>query len=130
MVEASQLLQRMMAHGVRVLRRAGSDLTAAYRADGRSAGRGSGRRGAMHSKLMLADRVLIIGSTNFTTSSQANVEVSVRTSLSIEEAAEVKRRIFEVFDGADPFELRELSRGSSSTELMSVPIDLGLELGS
>ena len=69
----------------------------------------------MHSKLMLADRLLILGSTNYTTSSQANVEFAARVELDAAEAADTKRRVERVLEEAEPY---ETARSSSSTDLL------------
>ena len=113
--EEAQALQRMMRFGVKVLHRSGMDLSEAYQADNRSAGRASGKLGVMHSKLMLADQTLILGSTNVTWSSQANVEFGARIGLEAGEALEVRRRVEEVLEGAEPY---EAGRSSSTTDLL------------
>ena len=72
-------LLRLAARGVKVNLASGQPLATFYAF--RAGDSRASKRGDQHAKLLLADQVLVIGSTNFTKSSQANGERAVRVRL-------------------------------------------------
>ena len=93
-------LKRMAAYGVEVRTVAGFDLAGVYR--GYVAG-----DGVQHSKILATEASLIIGSCNWTTSSQANREWDVQIQLNKSGLNEVKRRYDELWSEAQIFNLAE-----------------------
>ena len=91
-------LQRLEAQGVEVRVLAGFPLRGAY---GTTAVRGDG---IMHCKVLLADGVLMAGSCNWTTSSQANHELTVRVELSEEGQREARQLVGAIFAAGSPRE--------------------------
>ena len=75
-VPRPQLLE-LKTQGVDVRVADGSDLDQAYLASGRSAGRARGHKGSHHTKTLITETQGVIGSCNFTTSSQGNQEAGV-----------------------------------------------------
>ena len=61
------------------------------------------RNGIVHSKFLLSDRQLILGSTNFTTSSQCNLETSCHIRLSERGYQEVERFFSAAYQEAEPY---------------------------
>lgn len=72
-VNARPVLQQMMAYGVQVRVVSGRPLQEAYVHAG--PGRLAGLFGILHAKVLWTEQALMIGSCNFTTASQANVEL-------------------------------------------------------
>ena len=96
-------LATMAKEGVRVRLGGGRGMIGAYlRADPH--GPLAGRVGHMHAKVLLTRAHMVVGSTNFSTGSQANEEVAVEVALT-ERAAECARsRFMELWDRAEAFE--------------------------
>ena len=88
-------LKTLVAHGVRVHACQGTPYGAEYRAVGRNP---VGGRGIQHSKTVMSEVEVLIGSTNFTTASRANIEVNVHVKLSREEHEKLKARLMKVFE--------------------------------
>ena len=84
------------AAGVEVRVKAGKDLSAVY-SRSRKPVFGSG---IMHSKFLRVGNSVVVGSTNFTTSSQANVETSVLIQLSADGLDAFRARFVQEWDGA------------------------------
>ena len=70
-----QTLEQLISNGVEVRGQSGHEIRAEYLAAGRSV---PAARGAMHAKSLLVDQYLIIGSTNWTTASRSNADMSVK----------------------------------------------------
>ena len=79
------LLQRLRAKGIEIKLRDGYALSDHY-TTGSSASNYNVQhnKGAMHTKLLVADSQMVIGSTNFTTSAQCNLETAAVLRLSVE----------------------------------------------
>ena len=89
---------RLGAAGVEVRVRTGRDLRTVYTRSRKSMG-----SGIMHSKFLRVGGTVVVGSTNFTTSSQANVETSVSLLLNELGVQTFRARFVTEWDGAKSY---------------------------
>ena len=99
-----QLMQRLKGHRVEIRLRDGQPLAHHY-TTGQSASSGliRDKNGIVHAKFLYADSQLIVGSTNFTTSSQCNVESSCHLILNPAGEANVAEYFNTAFAEAEEF---------------------------
>ena len=96
------LLARLKTARVDVRMRMGGPLSDHYTA----AAPGSviySRNGIVHSKMLRADDSLVLGSLNWTTSSQCNVETCVEVGMTGQGASAVQDYFSSQFDAAEPY---------------------------
>ena len=97
-----QVLKAMAANGVKVRVCQGRGYSEEYQAVGR---RPIGGLGAQHSKTLLTEKGAVVGSTNWTTASRANVEVGLEVVLRKAEQEKLRMRLLEAFEaGTELFE--------------------------
>ena len=116
-------LKELEAHGAQVRVCNGSGYAEEYRAVGRAA---VGGLGLQHSKTILTDQAALIGSTNWTTASRANVEVGVHVVLEAEARGELRARLDGVLAAGTPLKDAEVlaeqrTRSGSPVRRRSVP---------
>ena len=88
-------------------------LKEAYEADGR---RSIGGRGLLHAKGLLIDDFLLLGSTNWTTSSKANHEISTLLELNREGHAQFDRWLETVEESAEILSDEVIRKAEASME--------------
>ena len=112
---------QMIANGVQVRVVSGRPLREAY-VHARP-GRFTGLNGILHAKVLWTESVAMIGSCNFTTSSQANREIVAVIRPSSRGVGQLKEAFGEIWDAAVPYadavveaagSRREAARGSQS----------------
>ena len=98
------LMSRLRSHKIETKIMDGVPLQEHYTAGAQpSSGFIQNRKGIVHSKFMLADRDLVMGSTNFTTSSQCNLETNCQIKLTDKGLEDVKRFYQAAFSEAENF---------------------------
>ena len=98
--EAFAVIAGMHASGVKVILASGGSPKDHYAAVGRNVG---GFQGSVHAKALLVGRQAIVGSTNWTTASRANHEVSVHMVLESEGAEFLASHISAVAEAGAPW---------------------------
>ena len=104
-------LLELRQNGIAVKVVQGHLLKEAYEADGRKS---IGGRGLLHAKLLLVDDFLLLGSTNWTTSSKANHEISTLLELNREGHAQFERWLGTV-DGSSEILTDDLVRKAEAS---------------
>ena len=110
-------LQELAANGVRVQVCSGQSYADEYRAVGRTP---TGGLGIQHSKVVLTEEAALIGSTNWTTASRANVEVGLKVVLDAEEHKKLKERLLSVH--ADGVALSEAEKVAAQKSRSASPV--------
>ena len=95
------LLQRMKVKNIGIRLRDGEPLSAHYTV-GNPSKLVENKQGQVHSKFLMADSDLIMGSTNFTTASQCNVETSAHIRLTSAGTEELTAHFNNLYDDAEP----------------------------
>ena len=96
------ILTRLSQKRITVKLRDGEPLSAHYTA-GVQSRLVETKQGQVHSKFLLADRNLVMGSTNFTTASQCNVETSAHVKLTTGGEEEVQAFFDNLYESAEAF---------------------------
>ena len=91
-------LKELEAHGIGTRVVVGNSIAEEYRAVGK---RGVGGSGILHAKAVHTDNGTLLGSTNWTTSSRANIELGAELALGDLEAAELKDWMSSVIEGGE-----------------------------
>ena len=95
------LLQRMKVKNIGIRLRDGEPLSAHYTV-GNPSKLVENKQGQVHSKFLMADSDLVMGSTNFTTASQCNVETSAHIRLTSAGTEELTAHFHNLYEDAEP----------------------------
>ena len=109
-------LLELRSNGIPVRVVKGHLMKEAYEADGRSS---IGGRGLLHAKALIIDDFLMLGSTNWTTSSKANHEMSVLLELNREGHAQVDKWLETVDGSAEGLSDEVIRKAEASMERRS-----------
>jgi phosphatidylserine/phosphatidylglycerophosphate/cardiolipin synthase-like enzyme len=112
--DMSQQAIRLVQGGVEVRMLQGESVTDHYKSVGRSVS--NHIRGIHHSKSLLVDEFLLVGSCNWTTSSRANFETGVIVKLTSVGLANTKEFLLSRWSAGSPASVEDLRRGSPNSK--------------